>query len=481
LSARQLRFVWAGVGILCVAALYILLQRRPGFFNNPEILAGIVLLELVLASLWQYESVVFPLLIGFFLWAGMDVPLESVGLTARWFVLAFAAFAGFVIWMRDRRHSFNEFHLVALFCVIAACVSAIVSSDPATSLLKVLSLFLLFLYCSAGARLAIFNREPRFLKGLLIGCEITVYLSAVAYLGLGAAIWGNPNSLGAVTGVVLIPVLLWGVIVAETAFQRHRRATALLIAGVLLYLALSRASILAAGVSVLALCISLRRQRLLLQGMFAVILFLAGAAVAYPSHFDSFTSALTSEVFYKGKEAGGLLGSRLSPWQETIAVIKERPYFGSGFGTSYMGDDAREGPLDFSPSSGGLYTKEGTNREHGNSYLALAEYVGIIGMAPFAFLILLLLRMIYKVCKLMRRTIDPNHYAVPFTGVLIAGLIHAFFEDWLFAVGYYLCVFFWTIAFMTRDVVPASEAHQAAVSPLRAQLMSGVRAATPHR
>jgi hypothetical protein len=38
--------------------------------------------------------------------------------------------------------------------------------------------------------------------------------------------------------------------------------------------------------------------------------------------------------------------------------------------------------------------------------------------------------------------------------VMIAGLIHAGFEDWLFAVGYYLCVFFWSLAFVLIDVLP---------------------------
>jgi hypothetical protein len=38
-------------------------------------------------------------------------------------------------------------------------------------------------------------------------------------------------------------------------------------------------------------------------------------------------------------------------------------------------------------------------------------------------------------------------------GVLAAGLVHAAFEDWLFAPGYYLCVFFWALAFVMVDVL----------------------------
>ena len=40
--------------------------------------------------------------------------------------------------------------------------------------------------------------------------------------------------------------------------------------------------------------------------------------------------------------------------------------------------------------------------------------------------------------------------------VLAAGLIHAGFEDWLFAVGYYLSVFFWVLAFAFLDMLPSA-------------------------
>jgi len=50
---------------------------------------------------------------------------------------------------------------------------------------------------------------------------------------------------------------------------------------------------------------------------------------------------------------------------------------------------------------------------------------------------------------------DPFVAAVPIAIVLTAGLVHAAFEDWLFAVGYYLSVFFWILAFKLVDVMHA--------------------------
>jgi hypothetical protein len=57
----------------------------------------------------------------------------------------------------------------------------------------------------------------------------------------------------------------------------------------------------------------------------------------------------------------------------------------------------------------------------------------------------------------MHRTRNVFSPVIPLAGVLTAGLVHAAFEDWLFAPGYYLCVFFWTMAFIMVDVLPATE------------------------
>ena len=46
--------------------------------------------------------------------------------------------------------------------------------------------------------------------------------------------------------------------------------------------------------------------------------------------------------------------------------------------------------------------------------------------------------------------------------VVLAGLLHAGFEDWLFAVGYYLTVFFWVAAFLLMDVLPGESTYQTA-------------------
>ncbi len=48
---------------------------------------------------------------------------------------------------------------------------------------------------------------------------------------------------------------------------------------------------------------------------------------------------LKDAVLYKGHKEEGVLGSRRTPWEKSIASIKEHPLFGTGYGTSPTGED----------------------------------------------------------------------------------------------------------------------------------------------
>jgi len=378
------------------------------------------------------------------------MPFGGYVMTARWPVLAVGAIGGAVLWLRGKRQSFTALHYAAFWATAVALVSAMVSNDPSSAVMKVVSVFLLFLYGGTGARLAIARREVSFTRGLLLTCQGLVFFTAFGY-SIGWEIWGNPNSLGAVLGVAVTPILAWGFLIAETRHQKYLNAAAILTCAVLLYVSLSRASILAACVSVVILCMCLRRQRLLIQGVFVVILLIGVVGVLEPAHFEKFANTVTQDVLYKGKKEQGIFGSRQSPWDETMASLRQHPWLGTGWGTSDIGKKARVAQISI---SGGVYTLEGTNREHGDSYLAMAEYVGLLGIAPFGFLLLLVLRMVFQVCLWMWRASNPRHCAVPLAMTVLAGLLHALFEDWMVAPGYHLCVFFWTSVFLLSDLMP---------------------------
>jgi|SRR5580700_1690129 O-antigen ligase len=444
----QLRLLLIPLGLLGFWLLFLELQRRPGWFANTKYLGALLAVEVVLACLWRFDKVFFPVTMGCFLLAGTSLPLAGESTTVRWLFLGVGGVVGLVIWMKaNRAHHFGLFHLVALFCVFAALASASASSGPQTALLKVMSLFLLFLYASTGGRVALDGKEASFLRGLILACEVLVYISSACYLALGYDLFGNYNALGAIIGVGATPVLLWGALVTANRGERKRRYIALALCGALLYVSVCRAAILADTVVIVALTIALRRPGLLLKAAFIGALFLEGMAVANPAHMSAFVGSLTERLVFKGgrdPSHPGVFGSRETPWGETISAVKHHPYFGTGFGTSDPG-------IDQPYRQGTAVSDEGTNREHGDSYLALVEYMGLLGILPFLFLLVMLIRASARVFAWMRRTGSPHHYAVPFVLIVVAGLVHAIFEDWLLAVGSYLCVFFWVAAFLLID------------------------------
>ena len=445
----------------------LVLLRSPDYLANPEVLGAVIVAQIVFAALTRYRQSFFPILMAAFLWAGMDLPFRIAWLQGRWFVLAIGALAGFAIYLKDNHHHFGTFHLVALFCVLSAMVSAVVSAYPEEAFLKALSLLLLFLYGCSGARLAVPAIHPeRFFSGLVLICEVVAYISAGFYFLVRYEIFGNPNSLGAVMGVVVVPVLFWGVVAAKSAAERCRRGFALLLATVALFSSFSRASTSAAVLSCLMLGIMMRQYRLIAKGFAATVVIAIMVVTIVPLPADTprwnGSESIATLFLYKGKPESNLLLSRQGPWDETLAVIKDHPFFGSGFGTSLTGDDWSQ----LVPVHGHFDSR--VAREHGNSYLAITEWVGLLGVVPFCFLVAITAINVRRVFVRIRRSGDVFSPAIPAAAVVAAGLIHAGFEDWMFAPGYYLCVFFWAMAFILVDVLqtPAVAVSNEIVMPM---------------
>jgi O-antigen ligase len=438
--------IFAAAVVLGPIVLVCLAYSQPGYFTSQTYLGGLLLFELLAAAVWMYRRFFFPVVIVAFLLAGVDLPGASIWTAARWLILGVGALVGSVIMLKDRRYHFGLFHVLALLAVLAALVSAAVSRYTSLSLLKVLSLLLLFVYAGTGARLAVTGRENRFFSGLLIGCEVFVGAIAACYF-VGIEVMGNPNSLGAVMGVVGAPILLWGTLVSEKPFVLRRRLALYAIAMYLTFASHARAGWVAASVSCALLCLALRRYKLLSQGVVFIVILVATAAIIQPEAFSRTVSSLNSEVVYKRKDPNaGLLASRESPWQDAVDAINSHLWFGTGFGTSDNGQDL--------PESGGNFSTISTvSREHGSSYLAITTWVGMVGVLPFLMILLLLLRKILQTVVWMLGTGNPSHPAVPLAMVMMAGMLHAGLEDWMFAPGYYVCVFYWSMAFVFVDQV----------------------------
>lgn len=439
--------VWAAAAVLGALGLAYFAASRPWYFNQTY-LGGLILLEFLAAAVWKFRQVFFPILIMAFLLAGVDLPTASVWTSARWVFLSVGALVGLVMLLKDRQQHFGIFHGVALFAVLAAAVSAMVSQYPTFALLKVLSLGLLFLYGASGARLAVRGREARFFAGLLLGCELFVGSMAVFYFVARTGIMGNPNSLGAVTGVVCAPLLLWGALIAPRDFVRRRRLVMFLLCIALVYYSYARAGMVAAALSCGLLCFGLRRYRFLIAGTSITLILFTAAVIVRPELVFQTASSVTSEVIYKGRGETGVLASRASPWQDAMDSIRDHFWFGTGFGTSDPGNIGGEHLGNFSSTSE-------VTTEYGSSYLEIATWVGILGVLPFLILIVVLVRRVSRTVLWMLAGGDPSHPAIPLAMVVVAGMLHAAFEDWMFAPGYYLCVFFWSVAFILVDLAPA--------------------------
>ncbi len=436
----------AVAGIAGAALLAYVAATRPGYFTSTTYVGGLLLLEVLAAAVWLYRRIFFAIIIVTFLLAGVDLPVGGIWTMARWGVLGLGALVGLMIILKEHRFSFGIFHIVALLAVLTALMSAAVSRYVNVSSLKVLSLFLLFLYSATGARLAVLNRESRFFTGLLLGCEIFVAIIGGCYFA-GIEAMGNPNSLGAVMGVVAVPILLWGTLLKQSAFIHRMQLFFFLVALYLTFASHARAAMAAALFVSAVLCLCLRRYMLLTQGIVILAILIAGSAIFRPDAFSRTISDIHSNVIYKGKDVSeGILGSRRSPWQDTMDAIRDHYWFGSGFGTSDNGQDPTDKVGKFASTSV-------TSKEHGSSYLAIVAWAGVFGSLPFFAMIGVLLARILRSLVWMFRTANPSHPAVPLAMVLLAGLIHAAFEDWLFAPGYYLCVFFWSMAFIFIDHV----------------------------
>ncbi len=436
--------------------LAFLLLMKPGYLANPAFLATIIIGQIVIASLCRYKQSFFMVLMAAFFWAGMRLPLSEAWLEGRWVVLAAGSLAGLAIYIKSRNYRFGLIHLFAFLCVLSAIVSASVSAYPQEALLKSLSLLFLFLYGTTGARLAGGGFEQKNLfSRLLVAAEGAVYVSAIAYFVLRQSIFGNPNSLGAVMGITVVPVLMWGYLGAESAVRRCRLGLALCLAIALLMSSFSRAGVAAALVSSFLLCITVRRYRLLIGGTLALatISVLVGAFVPPPVQNvdDPDSESIATLFLYKGRREEGLLGSRKGPWDATLAVIKGHPWFGSGFGTSTTDLSASYFEL-----TRARFVDSRMVREHGNSYLAIMEWSGLLGVCPFYLLVLATAWQARRALVQGWRTRSIYSPAIPAAAVIVAGLIGATFEDWLFAVGYYISVFFWAMTFILDDLMHPS-------------------------
>src|SRR5690242_9607966 len=310
LNNRISRVIGIGAVVLLVPLLMFFAYRRPGYFANQSYLGGLLLLECLVVSVWLYRRIFFGIVLMAFLFSGVNLPVGTLWSSARWAFLLVGAFVGLILVLKERAYAFASFHLTAAFVVLAAIVSTADSDHPNAALLKVSSLLLLFVYAATNARIAVAGRENLFIGSLLLACEVFVAANAIFY-AIGIEAMGNPNSLGAVMGVIGMPVLLWGALLPGSSNATNRRWILFAVSVYLTFHSHARAGLLAGLVSGTLLCISLRRYKLLIEGTAFIVAVLATSMIASP---DAMVAAFSATVYKTGSEQQGLLASRVTQW-----------------------------------------------------------------------------------------------------------------------------------------------------------------------
>ena len=133
-------------------------------------------------------------------------------------------------------------------------------------------------------------------------------------------------------GVVVVPLLAWGVMVTDSTLLRRRRTLALAVSVALLVVSGSRSGIMAGIVATAFLLVSLKRYRLFIRAIAVGVSALALVGLWSPDLIWKSGETVSSELIYKGHREGGLFASRKQPWDATMATIQAHPFFGSGFG-----------------------------------------------------------------------------------------------------------------------------------------------------
>lgn len=353
--------------------------------------------------------------------------------TIRWVVLGFAAFVGiFRMMSAQPPRRFMVHDLPALLFLGLCLSSATYSEDPALTMQRAVSL--VFLY------LAVFwmgwdcvNRhdEESILRLLLISAAVIYGASAVYSFfpdawqtdGRFRGVLPNPNSIGLLTAIYL-PLLLW-------AWRKHRSVWTLLLltlAVTALVLSQSRNGALSAAVALAFLASRIRTSSLVAA---AVIVLPVVTIIYFSTDLKLLIESVPVIERFTEEVGDDFSSGRLQSWKSVLSQIEARPLMGYGFGVDAIGL---------------MEIGSGRNQSLGahNTYLSALYQTGIVGAGlTFGPLFALLISSLRK--SRIWKGVQQEHVL---QAVLIAGLMSAIFETWMFAVGNAFAFPFWICVMM---------------------------------
>lgn len=252
---------------------------------------------------------------------------------------------------------------------------------------------------------------------------------------------GNPNYLGALVAMSFPPALWLG-------YRNRNNGVWLFISGAiivallyLLWASASRSSLLAVAFVGLFFLISLNVKKRTMIVTLGGIFVLAVISLA-----PSWQETAYNRLVLKGNidEDGAILISRQDVWNVSYLQALKGGVVGGGYGVT-IGDVDRTNGIS-------LVSAFNYGREKGNTELAVWEELGLVGLALYGWLIILL---VYDLSRCLRRTTEPEtrvEVGLVF-GAIVGFIAHSTFEAWWVAPGAAESAYFWAMVGVASGLI----------------------------
>jgi|GEM_PF-3207551 len=371
----------------------------------------------------------------------------------RWVVLClFCAIFALQLFSREHVRGPRLLDAMALFFLLYALASTTYSIAPDVTLQRSLSICLMYVAIFWGIwGYADRASAEKIVQALIYAVGLILLMGlVVAPFWPGAwqtngrfrGLFTNPNAVGLLAAIIL-PLVVW-----KVSQSRWWPNIVLLGVGVLsLVLAASRNGFFVSILAIVYLFSKARGSKVLMAGgaLLALLFFaVAVEAVDVESVVEDYAVGRLVNPLEVGDASG-----RFQLWPVAISLIEPQVMTGHGFGTE-----------EFALLDIGRNLREFAGGYFHNSYLGMAFQLGIVG------LVLLIAPLIVLASSQFWRSRHDHTLSLSHAlqAVLLAGLLTAFFESWVYSVGNAYSFPFWVCVMLLARDAKRDKSQQALVT-----------------
>ena len=362
----------------------------------------------------------------------------------------------FGVWLLTRRSGFrltSGQKLLAwpfLVYLLIAGLSVATSPFPKLSLreyqlgpLNGLILFLLLAEAQGGGtRLRRYFMAFCLAAALVTGYGLFGWLTGRAQIdGMLISVYRWKNTLGYMLAMSLT-VVVWVLLVGRHAGRRVGWTVLGLLQLAVLLLSYTRAALVAVVISSCILAVAFRRIRILPIGAAVLGVFLVVGGQQIATRYLSIAQPSTY--------LAGTLSGRLELWQGAVAMIRQRPFLGYGFGSTVFPQVARA----FATQTGDF--RAASNSHAHNLFLEATVEMGLLGLAALCVLGGSVAWVLVKRCRSGRSSDEPSRELARLLLALYVVVVVVSLTDYLL-VGDGLGVLLWTLFACTGALVAQTD------------------------